>query len=84
MAESAPVRLVTTRERDHSDAQASVVKQLEAWLEIAKRGDLEGIAVAALYSDGTCGHGFSAASSYFRQLGAIVDLQHAYMRANES
>lgn len=78
MNEQTPLRLVTKTEADHDEKVASVVHQLEQWLEKAKAGEIEGIAVAALYSDGACGCGFSASASYYRLLGAITDLQHTY------
>lgn len=80
---SKPIALVTHTDASHEEKVASVIHQLEQWLVKAKAGELEGIAVAALYSDGACGCGFSASASYFRLLGAITDLQHMYVMKHE-
>lgn len=72
------VKLITNVDVGHQSAVDSVVRQLEQWLEKARAGEIEGIAVAALYSDGACGCGFSETTSYFRLLGAVTDLQMTY------
>lgn len=61
-----------------------VVCLLEEWLERARVGDVQAIAVAGVRSGGvTCTEWVGAASGHFHQLNsAICILQYRYLRSN--
>lgn len=83
MTEQAPIRLVTARETAVGESVESVVKQLETWLEMARKGEVHSVAVAAVYDNGRIGCGFSKAPSYGLMLASILDMQHTYMKEHE-
>lgn len=69
------VRLVTSKDADHAAASESVVRMLETWLQIAREGRLEGVALVALYADGSFDTSFSQTTSRSRLMGAIETMK---------
>lgn len=45
------------------EAQAGVVASLETWLERARAGEVDGVAIAALYRDGSLGRSLAGGRS---------------------
>lgn len=52
-----------------------VIETLEAWLALAREGQLSSVAIAAVYRDGSSGDGHSFIHSIGTQIGAVAILQ---------
>lgn len=67
-----PVKLVTRPELTHKD----VIERLESALELARKGEVVGVAVAYVSNDGAIGTGFSRCEQAGMLMGAVALLQH--------
>lgn len=77
---AAPVKLVP---KDQADANQSVVARLEQTLELAKAGELSGVAIVAIRADGGNYSTYSATTDRLRLIGLLDWVRYRMLTAYE-
>lgn len=80
MTDAPPLKLIP---KANAEVDADIVEVLELWLEKAKAGALDGLAIVSINRDGTFSSTFSQNNSRTHLLGALAHVQHKISRQIE-